>query len=248
MLTPELKQRLAIELADPKYAPVSVQDIFATLRVMTVPTVGRLLPEVVPDIVTVLANGLRAKLRVFVFNEDAVIPDSQQRAIFDALHEAFEPAFLNGPSFSINLALPAIRAMLDGALSMGLLTPEWHSEFLRLATYEKPVWPGLTLHDVVSVKEPYRVCERQELPVTGAGRTVVLLDLKIALPEPASVRIEARESADGVKWTEWAFVGTMGPLHLPALYRAIVDPRGLAKREYRCISTAYTISGSFEAV
>jgi hypothetical protein len=239
-------QALIDELAKPQYAGISSNGCFELLKAQKVKMVDRLLPDVVPEITEILGDGLRDQLDTFV-PKDSPLPLAAQQAILQKLRAGFEPSYLNSDRFVIHLGLPEHEQALDAAVAVGIITEAWRNKFLKLATREFAVWPDLTLRDVVEVREPARVNVGDFVKAAGNGRTAILLNLQVSLPERSGVLVEVRESADGVNWTQWQLDKRFF-VHEAGLYKCDLNIRGLQYREYRCRGEFYAVAGNFEAV
>ena len=186
-LTPELRY----ELDRPEYDNMGFSDIFQSLKSQTVPVIGSIRGADLRNVVAILAGGLQYRL-----------DNSPESPIRTALLTGFKNMTI--PDYAFNLADPQVAYMLDIATQLGLVTPDERLQFYTLATFMKPVWPDVTIKDIVQHKQPSLIDLNDwsgEIDV-GASRTGILSVLG-NLPEPVSVVVEIKLSRDGITYGPW---------------------------------------------
>lgn len=218
----------------------------AELRAETVEVIGRLTPDVVPELVEILSAGFRRRLKEFQFINDHPIPLDVQTFIYDSLQEAFDPSYLHSDRFVIHLGLGKHRACLEAAVLLDLITPEWSAEFIKLATYQKPKWPDIKMADVVAQLSP-ELMAGDWIDVGFVYSQRLQLTLAGALPEPSLIRIEMCESEDGTDWTKYKRVNHFAQVHEEGYYFAIIPNNG-KQRRIRVRGEVYAFTGLVTAV
>lgn len=226
---------LSLELSKPEYQTGTYAERLALLHSKTESVIGKIAYGNTLHLVSMLARGLRARI------ESCAVPELK-----NAWAEALQPAYLASPAYSINVALPEIRGMLDAGLSAGVCTSEEYAFIIHLATYQRQMWPDTTLRDVVAHFNPALtdVGEWTELQYQG-GR--LALTLQQALPEPSLVRIEASESVDGESWTAWQRVSHFYNVCDAGLHLAEI-PRSQLQRKIRWRGEYYKVVGTVAGV
>lgn len=172
----------------------------------------------------------------------------EQAQVAAAIEEAIHPAYLAAENtFSINLADPKVRAMLDGAVDAGLMTEAEGAQVLQLATYERPVFQEVTLRDVVAVRDPALLDVGDFSVLQNVFGNRLLLRLQNDLPEISTVRIEMRESHNNVDWSNWNRVNHFYGVEKAGNYYQVIPNNGLF-REIRWRGEDYKIVGVMEVV
>ncbi len=216
------------------------QEILGTLRAQTEPAIGKIQGANLKLLQSFIgATGLRNRLA------DAA---SLQPAAVAAIAEAIQPAYLAmQDSYSINLADPQVAALLAGAVTAGILTSA-ESEYLQsLATYDRPLWPDVTMRDVVQHFEPELLDVGDWTVLDNVSKNRLMLRLTDDLPEPAAVRIEMQESHDGQQWTAWRRVAHFMQVDTAGIYYQQIPNNGIMRR-VRVRGEQYKVTGTVEAV
>lgn len=172
----------------------------------------------------------------------------EQAAAAAAVTEAIQPAYLaREDSYSINLADPQVAQLLTDAVSAGILTAPERAYLVQLATYQKPLWPQVTLRDVVAHFEPglIDVGEWSELTPNDSRR--LMLQTTAPAPESTVVRLEMCESHDGLHWTAWQRITPIVGVFEAGVYYQSIPFNGL-QRKIRWRGEEYRITGTIEAV
>ena len=216
------------------------QLILDTLRQQTASAVGHIRGDKIKLLQSFIgATGLRARL---------ASATELQAAAASAIAEAIHPAYLaTEGTFSINLADPQVAGLLAGAANVELLDPAEVTYLTSLATYQKPIWPDVTMRDVVAYFEPDLVAVGDWNIVGVVTKNRLMLQTTVALPEPSAVRIEMRESHDGQHWTAWKRVAHFMDVADAGVYYQAIPNNGL-NREIRWRGEFYNVVGSVEAV
>lgn len=215
-------------------------DILAALRAQTAPAIGKIQGGNLKLLQSFIgATGLRSRLAA---------AESSQQAAAAAIAEAIQPAYLaQQDSYSVNLADPQVAALLAGAVTVGLLTSQ-ESDYLRsLATYNKPLWPDITMRDVVAYFEPALLDVGDWIELQDVTKNRLMLRLTAGLPEPAAVRVEMQESHNGQDWTSWVRVTHFMAVQAAGVYYQTIPNNGLQRR-IRVRGEQYRINATVEAV
>ena len=187
------------ELSKTEYQIGTNQERFELLKIKTVSTVGKIAYGNTLHLVSMLARGLRARI-------DACT----NPALKNAWSEALQPAYLASPAYSINVALPEIRYMLDNGLAAGLISADDHAFIIQLATYERQLFPDATLRDVVAHFNPELIDGQwHETEPTDSRRFSITLNS--AAPEVTHILVQWLGS-DGVWYHATALHGILAPV------------------------------------
>lgn len=216
------------------------QEILGTLRAQTEPAIGKIQGANLKLLQSFIgATGLRNRLANAA---------SSQPAAVAAIAEAIQPAYLAmQDSYSINLADPQVAALMAGAVTAGILTSA-ESEYLQsLATYDRQLWPDVTMRDVVAHFEPSLLDLGYWTVLDDVIKNRLLLRLASDLPEQAAVRIEMQESHDGTNWTAWRRVAHFMGVQAAGIYYQQIPNNGLHRR-VRVRGEQYRINATVEAV
>lgn len=227
---------LAVELAKPEYIGKTHQEVFDILKNKTESVVGKIAYGNTLHLVSMLARGLRTRINT------CLIPNLKV-----AWDEALQPAYLASPAYSINVALPEIRAMLDAGKSAGICTQEEYDFIVGLATYQKPLFENVTLLDIIKIREPSLLASDSYVDVVGAGGTIIL-NLQNDFPEPTNIRIEVRESYDGVNFTHWRRVNHFYNIKDSGTYFTEWGGSRMPHVQLRIKSDIYNMSATAQAV
>jgi hypothetical protein len=170
----------------------------------------------------------------------------EQAAAAAAVTEAIQPAYLaREDSYSINLADPQVAQLLTDAVSAGVLASAEKAYLVQLATYQKPLWPSVTLRDVVAYFEPELVDVGDWVEVEPGESRQLRLKLTTATPEPTYIVVQMQEN-DG-EWSEWYHVTALHGVHQLRPYTFAVPNNGLPRR-MRWRGGEYCIDGNVTAV
>lgn len=224
------------EVSKPEYAGKTHQEVFDALKSKTESVVGKIAYGNTLHLVSMLARGLRARINA-----------CQIPALKMAWDEALQPAYLASPAYSINVALPEIRAMLDNGVAAGLCTQQEHDFIIQLATYQKPVFPDVILKDIIAIKAPELLSDGSYVDVVGVGGTI-LLNLSTTFPEPTNIRVEVRESHDGINFTHWRRVTHFYNVKDAGTYFTEWSGSRMRHVQLRLISEVYNMSATAQAV
>lgn len=218
----------------------SYQVILDTLRLQTEPAIGKIRGDKIKLLQSFIgATGLRARLA----NATA-----EQAAAASAIAEAIHPAYLaTEDTFSINLADPQVAGLLAGAASVELLNTGEVAYLTSLATYQKPLWPDVSMRDVIAYFEPALIADGDWNVLGQVNTSRLMLQTTVAMPEPTAVRIEMRESHDSEHWTSWKRVAHFMDITDAGVYYQAIPNNGL-RREIRWRGEFYNVIGSVEAV
>lgn len=179
------------ELAKPEYQALSNAERLALLKSKSERVVGKIAYGNTLHLVSMLARGLRQR-----------IDSCQVAELKNAWSEALQPAYLASPAYSINVALPEIRTMLDSGKAEGVCTQAEYDFIIELASYDKPLFPDVTLHDVIAICNPEQLDGTwHDLGEVSADRLTI--KLKSKAPEQTHILVQSRDVfADGV-YGDW---------------------------------------------
>lgn len=96
--------------------------------------------------------------------------------------------------------------MLGAFVTAGVLTQAQADEILALGAVSGPEFPGLTLRDVIAVREPtlFTQTHSNVVAVNGAKNRnqLLIVTLGADLPEPVNLQYQVRNKFSG-EWSEW---------------------------------------------
>lgn len=213
------------ELAKPEYQWLTNTERLALLKSKSERVVGKIAYGNTLHLVSMLARGLRKRI------DTCLIPDLKY-----AWNEALQPAYLSSPSYSINVALPEIRTMLDSGKAAGVCTQAEYDFIIELASYDKPLFPDVTLHDVIAICNPELIDGTwHDLGEVSARQLIIKLKQKA--PEQTHILVQSRDVfSDGV-YGDWRH-NTACYLEHAGVYRC--DIRAESRQEVRW-SCAYAL-------
>jgi hypothetical protein len=206
------------ELSKTEYQIGTNQERFELLKSKTVSTVGKIAYGNTLHLVSMLARGLRARI------DACTIP-----ALKNAWSEALQPAYLASPAYSINVALPEIRYMLDNGLAAGLITADDHAFIIQLATFERQLFPDATLLDVVAHFNP-ELIDGQWHEIESTDKQWLQVQLNTKTPETTHIVVQW-QATDG----EWYHAQAIHGLLAPMQYRAPIPYHGAPRKlRWKC--------------
>lgn len=172
---------LTEELNKPEYLPLTHQERFELVKSKTVATVGKIAYGNTLHLVSMLARGMRSKI------ESCQVPELK-----NAWSEALNPAYLASPAYSINVALPEIRTMLEAGVAAGICSTEERDFIINLATYQKVLFPEVTLRDVVAHFNPEMI-DGQWREIAATDKQSLTLQLKTRTPEVTHILVQMQD-------------------------------------------------------
>ena len=199
-----------------------------------VDVVGSIRGDNLRNVVDILAKGLQDR-----------IDEAEPSPIRTALIVVFK--YLGLDNYQINLSIQENAELLDGAVSIGLVTQSERAQFFALATYQRPLFESLTIYDIVAVESPAKVMLGDWQVLTDVNTTRLMLTLHSDMPEPTLVRIEMRESHNGVDWTTWRRVSHFYDVQSAGVYYQFIPFNGLL-REVRVRGEQYALDGAVAVV
>lgn len=216
---------LSEELSKPEYTGLTNAERLELVKSKSVATVGKIAYGNTLHLVSMLARGMRAKIDACQFPE-----------LKNAWAEALNPAYLASPAYSINVALPEIRGMLDQGAAAGICSTAERDFIVQLATYPKVLFPDVTLRDVVAHFNPELIDgEWHELPETD-GRTLTL-QLNTRTPEVTHILVQMQDLSG-----EWEHATALHGIQSCKPYRAELPYHGQPRLiRWRC---EYALNGS----
>lgn len=213
------------ELAKPEYQALSNPERLALLKSKSERVVGKIAYGNTLHLVSMLARGLRQR-----------IDSCQVAELKNAWSEALQPAYLASPAYSINVALPEIRTMLDSGKAAGVCTQAEYDFIIELASYDKPSFPDVTLHDVIAACNPELIGGAwHELGEVSARQLIIKLKQKS--PEQTHILVQSRDVFDDGVFGDWRH-NTACYLEHAGVYRC--DIRAESRQEVRW-SCAYAL-------
>lgn len=179
------------ELSKAEYQTLTNAERLALLKSKTERVVGKIAYGNTLHLVSMLARGLRMRI------DTCAIP-----ALKYAWQEALQPAYLSSPSYSINVALPEIRSMLDSGKAAGVCTQAEYDFIIELASYDKLLFPDVTLKDVIAICSPEMIDgDWHNLGEVSADRLIIKLKQKA--PEQTHILVQSRDVfVDGI-YGDW---------------------------------------------
>lgn len=212
--------------------------ILTALRQQTEPAIGKIQGSQLKLLQSFIgATGLRNRL---------ANATTEQAAAAASVTEAIQPAYLaREDSYSINLADPQVAQLLTDAVNAGVLTAGEKAYLVQLATYQKPLWPNVTLRDVVAYFEPSLVDVGDWVEVEPGESRQLRLKLATATPEPTYIVVQMCEN-DG-EWSEWFHATAHHGIQQQRSYTFDVPYNGLPRR-MRWRGGEYRIAGTVTAV
>ncbi|MDZ7870797.1 MAG: hypothetical protein U5L02_16625 [Rheinheimera sp.] len=212
--------------------------ILSALRQQTEPAIGKIQGSQLKLLQSFIGGtGLRNRL---------ANATPEQSAAAAAVTEAIQPAYLaREDSYSINLADPQVAQLLTDAVSAGVLTAGERAYLVQLATYQKPLWPNVTLRDVVGYFEPSLVDVGDWIELDPGHSRQLRLKLTTATPEPTYIVVQMAEN-DG-EWSEWFHATAVHGIQQLRPYTFAVPNNGLQRR-MRWRGGEYRINGIVTAV
>ena len=217
------------ELQKEEYLNLTNKERLDLLYTKTVSTVGKIAYGNTLHLVSMLARGLRARI------EACPVPELKA-----AWSEALHPSYLSSPAYSINVALKEIRDMLDAGMLSGICTPTERDFIVQLATYNKPLFPDVTLRDVVKHFNPELINEDWiELPATDS-RTLSL-QLNSRTPEVTHIVVQMQDLSGA-----WEHATALHGIQSVRPYTAALPFYGVARKlRWKC---EYVLDGLVTAV
>lgn len=209
---------LMSELSKPEYELLSNQERLLLVKSKTERVVGKIQNGATLHLVSMLARGLREKIN-----------NCQISALRNAWQEALQPAYLASSSYSINVALPEIRGMLDAGLVAGVCNQTEYDFIVNLASYDRPLFPDAKYSDVVNYFNPELIGGNwNELSATDSQVFVIKINAKA--PEQTHIVIQWQ---DGVG--DWYHATALHGIQAVKSYTAQLpydgEPRAL---RWRC--------------
>ena len=220
---------LSEELSKPEYLPLTHQERFELVKSKAVATVGKIAYGNTLHLVSMLARGMRSKI-------DAC----QVPALKNAWSEALNPAYLASPAYSINVALPEIRTMLDAGVAAGICSTEERDFIINLATYQKVLFPDARLIDVVAHFNPELIDGQwHEIAATDGQR--LTLQLNTRTPEVTHILVQMQDLSG-----EWEHATAMHGIQSAKPYSAPLPYHGQPRLiRWRC---DYVLNGQVAVV
>jgi hypothetical protein len=154
-----------------------------------------------------------------------------------------------------DFALPANIALLDAFVQAGILDADQAAVVIGIGSKAVPEFEGLTLKQVVAVREPSVLAT---VPVESAESAVIECSRHVGIsvgitvtgyvPAPTSVELHIATSVDGVSFTPFRYAGAVGVTDAAA-YVVNVNPQ-LTQRynKIKFISKEYNLSFSLGPV
>jgi len=256
---------LTDELNKPEYQSGSYADRLALLHSKTAPAVGRIEQGQLKVLEAMIAAGLwrdkmeamKAQANATLANPDATAAEKQLAGIklqvVAGFHEAIaESKLANKAPFeagghTVNMADPMVQQTFGAAQMAGinLITAAEAAKVMELATYQKPIWLGVTLRDVVAHFEPALVDVGDWVQVDPGDSSKLRLKLAAPTPEPTYIVVQMREN-DG-EWGEWFHATVHHGIQALRSYTFDI-PNNRLPRQIRWRGGVYAISGTVTAV
>lgn len=226
--SPELEQ----EVKSPEYQGLSYSEVLTKLKEQTYPALGAIGGDNLRDVVTLLCGGIAYRIKQDPNNPVSVM-----------LATAFDKMTMN--AFQFNFAAPEVVQMLNLGVSAGFILEEERDKFNQLATQQKPVWPDVSIYDLVQCLDPYQISlntwvETGEVePIARQG----MLQLVAALPEQDFLILEMSVSPNGSMWGDYVQVNVLTQILNPDYYVITLPSKGNLKRRFRWKGGKYKLNG-----
>lgn len=228
---------LVTELSSSEYDGKSFDEILNILKNKKVAVVGKIAYGNTLHLVSMLARGLRTRI------DTCVIPSLKA-----AWYEALQPAYLASPAYSINVALPEIRQMLDAGVTYGVCTQAEHDFIVQLATYDQYPFAETTIKDIVAVKQPSLLSDNTVTEIGEVLSGLLKLELNTLLPDTDSISVEAAYSKDGLSWTNYSRVNSFRDVKDSGIYFCDLPMKAGLRIKVRWKPTTYKVQGTVTAV
>lgn len=227
---------LSDELIKPEYNGLTNEQVFEIVKNKKYTQLGKIAYGETLHLVSMLARGLRDRINNCINTQ-----------LKSAWVEALRPEYLSSTAYSINVALPEIKGMLDQGKAAGVCTQAEYDFILQLATKEYYSFPDVTLIDVIKIRNPELLSDGSYLNIDGKGRTI-LVNVINSLPAESQIKIEVRESYDGVLWTKWQRVNHIYNVKESGLYHCQWQGSYLPYVEMRMKNETFNMSATAQAV
>lgn len=253
------------ELNKPEYQTGTFKERLALLHSKTAPVVGRIEQGNLKILEAIIANGLwRDKMIKLKAEGVATLenPESSEQEkqlagvklqVVAGFHEAIAeaklankaPADLGG--HSVNMLDPKVLQVFGAAQLPGveLVTPSEVAQVMALATYQKQVWPHITLRDVIAHFNPAMVDPGVWNEFNPGEARKLRFKLLSQTPEPTHIVVEMRENDGG--WSDWFYVHAVHGIETLRNYVFEIPHNGLP-RQIRWRGGVYAVSGSMAVV
>lgn len=183
--------------------------------------IGSIRGDNLRDVVDILAKGLQDRLDKMALPE-AVEP------VRTALVVVFR--YLTLANYQINLSIAENAALLQNAVSAGLVLQAEADKFVKLASYQKPLY-GVTREDCAE----YFGTDWNELPETDGSSLV--LQLNSRTPEPTHVVVQVQDLSG-----EWEHVTALHGIQSAKGYFTTLPYYGQPRKvRWKC---EYQLNGS----
>lgn len=237
---------LIAELKKDIYSGLSASDALALLPAQLIKT-GRIQGFDKLDLVTlIITNEIDDRLLFAASQTNEQLnmvenPDlaDAYRSLAKILSKALDVDLIKADLYRINLGLPNIRGMLDGALTFGLLTESEHATMLKLAEYKEGTdFSGYKLTDVVQARAELLLMVKEVyiLPNSTEQKVYILTIAKDA-PKKISIKIMQRFGDNVNDLTPWhEAVSFVNVLYKQKEYKAQIGSCTAAYRELKVVS------------
>lgn len=211
------------ELSKAEYQTLTNAERLALLKSKTERVVGKIAYGNTLHLVSMLARGLRMRI------DTCAIP-----ALKYAWQEALQPAYLSSPSYSINVALPEIRAMLDQGKTAGICTQAEYDFIVELASYDKVLFPDATMRDVVAYFNPELIAPIDTWQPLATSNATVNIWLKTKAPEPTHIVIQHQDVLPDGSLSDWRHSTAVHGIELVGEYQAAIPTKAGRQYRWRC--------------
>lgn len=164
---------------------------------------------------------------------------AQYRGLAKIMGKALDIDLIKADIYRINLGLPNIRAMFDGALAFGLLTTDEHTAMLKLAEYKEGV--DFSIYELSDVEQAQADLllegEHEVLLPNSTQAKVYTLTITKNTPKNTAVQIMQRFGADVNDLTPWHPVGQFSNVqYKQQSYKSQIGACAAAYRELKAVS------------
>lgn len=211
-----ISNELKTELEEGDYNGYSNQEIFNIIKSKTVPAVGSIRGADLRNVVSILAAGLQHRL-----------DNASESKTRTSLLTGFK--YMTIPDYAFNLSSPVVDSLIKDAVTEGLVTQDEYDMFIMLATYQKPVFPEVTLRDIIEYKNPELISDAwEEIPPTDHRNFYIRI--RQELPEAVNIVIEASDLYSDRTESAWYHCTTIRDVFLPREYVVPLSYNGYARK------------------
>lgn len=246
-----MNEELMLEFSKPEYVDLSNVERLALVKSKTIQKLGWIEEGNLKRLEAIIAKGLwRDKMSDMKIAARSVLdnPESttQEKSLATAkltvvagFHEAISEAKLANKAprtvggHSVNLNDTEVYSTFIYAKALGLVSQEEVTQVEALATYDKQLFPDVTMKDVVAHFNPELIGgEWHELPETMS--IWFILKLATKAPEMTHIVIQAKDNYNGSE-SDWYHCTALHGVELAREYKAALPSNGYCRKlRWKC--------------